>query len=379
MKISIAKPYFTKDEIKEVEKVLKSGWVVQGPKVKEFEEMFAKFVGVKYAIAVSSCTAALHLSLVALEINQEDEVIVPAFTFIATANVVESQRAKPVFVDIDPKTFNIDVSKIEKAITKKTKAIIPVHLFGLSANMSEIKKIAKKYNLYVIEDAACGMGSIYKGKHVGTFGNTGCFSFHPRKAITTGEGGMIVTNSKKIEQRLRSLSDHGASQSDLARHIKKLPLLPKYKEVGYNYRMTDIQAAIGVKQMEKADFILKNRQRIARTYDKSLRENNFLQIPFTDDKYVNSYQSYVISIKKNDKFSRDKFAMELIDKGISVRQGTHSVPHLDYYSRKYNYDNLDFPESFNAEKQSLALPVYANMTKKEQKFVIKTIKEICAE
>lgn len=379
MKISIAKPYFTKDEIKEVEKVLKSGWVVQGPKVKEFEEMFAKFVGVKYAIAVSSCTAALHLSLIALEINQKDEVIVPAFTFIATANVVESQRAKPVFVDIDPKTFNIDVSKIEKAITKKTKAIIPVHLFGLSANMSEIKKIAKKYNLYVIEDAACGMGSIYKGKHVGTFGNTGCFSFHPRKAITTGEGGMIVTNSKKIEQRLRSLSDHGASQSDLARHIKKLPLLPKYKEVGYNYRMTDIQAAIGVKQMEKADFILKNRQRIARTYDKSLRENNFLQIPFTDDKYVNSYQSYVISIKKNDKFSRDKFAMELIDKGISVRQGTHSVPHLDYYSRKYNYDNLDFPESFNAEKQSLALPVYANMTKKEQKFVIKTIKEICAE
>ena len=379
MKISIAKPYFTKDEIKEVEKVLKSGWVVQGPKVKEFEEMFAKFVGVKYAIAVSSCTAALHLSLVALEINQEDEVIVPAFTFIATANVVESQRAKPVFVDIDPKTFNIDVSKIEKAITKKTKAIIPVHLFGLSANMSEIKKIAKKYNLYVIEDAACGMGSIYKGKHVGTFGNTGCFSFHPRKAITTGEGGMIVTNSKKIEQRLRSLSDHGASQSDLARHIKKLPLLPKYKEVGYNYRMTDIQAAIGVKQMEKADFILKNRQRIARTYDKSLRENNFLQIPFTDDEYVNSYQSYVISIKKNNKFSRDKFAMELINKGISVRQGTHSVPHLDYYSRRYNYDNLDFPESFSAEKQSLALPVYANMTKKEQKFVIKTIKEICAE
>lgn len=379
MKISITKPYFTKDEIKEVEKVLKSGWVVQGPKVKEFEEIFAKFVGVKYAIAVSSCTAALHLSLAALEINQEDEVIVPAFTFIATANVVEFQGAKPVFVDIEPTTFNIDVSKIEKAITKRTKAILPVHLFGLSANMSEIKKIAKKYNLYVIEDAACGMGSIYKGKHVGTFGNTGCFSFHPRKAITTGEGGMIITNSKKIEQRLRSLSDHGALQSDLARHVKKLPLLPKYKEAGYNYRMTDIQAAIGVKQMEKANFILKNRQKIARTYDKSFKESNILQIPFASGKYVNSYQSYVINIKKNYKFSRDKFATKLINKGISVRQGTHSVPHLDYYSRKYNYNNLDFPESFNAEKQSLALPVYANMTKKEQKFVIKTIKEICAE
>jgi len=263
MIIPITKPYFTKNEVEAVKKVIESGWVVQGPKVKEFEEKFAKFVGAKYAIAVNSCTAALHLSLSASGIGPNDEVIVPAFTFIATANVVEYLGAKPVFVDIDPKTFNINPLKIEEKINKKTKAIIPVHLFGLSADMEPILKIARKYKLKVIEDAACGLGTLYKGKHVGTFGETGCFSFHPRKAISCGEGGMITTNSKKHNEILRSLRDHGASMSDLARHQKGLPMLPEYNLLGFNYRMSDIEAAILIEQMKKVNWILKERRKRA--------------------------------------------------------------------------------------------------------------------
>jgi len=372
MIIPITKPYFTKNEVEAVKKVIESGWVVQGPKVKEFEEKFAKFVGAKYAIAVNSCTAALHLSLSASGIGPNDEVIVPAFTFIPTANVVEYLGAKPVFVDIDPKTFNINPLKIEEKINKKTKAIIPVHLFGLSADMEPILKIARKYKLKVIEDAACGLGTLYKGKHVGTFGETGCFSFHPRKAISCGEGGMITTNSKKHNEILRSLRDHGASMSDLARHQKGLPMLPEYNLLGFNYRMSDIEAAILIEQMKKVNWILKERRKRAEIYNKALKNNKYFAFPLAaPKKYHHSYQSYVLRLK--DGFSRDKIAKRLIDKGIGIRQGTHSVPHLGYYRRKYGYKNTDFPESFKAEKQTLTIPLFAMMTKKEQDYVIRSL------
>ena len=372
MIIPITKPYFTKNEVEAVKKVIESGWVVQGPKVKEFEEKFAKFVGAKYAIAVNSCTAALHLSLSASGIGPNDEVIVPAFTFIATANVVEYLGAKPVFVDIDPKTFNINPLKIEEKINKKTKAIIPVHLFGLSADMEPILKIARKYKLKVIEDAACGLGTLYKGKHVGTFGETGCFSFHPRKAISCGEGGMITTNSKKHNEILRSLRDHGASMSDLARHQKGLPMLPEYNLLGFNYRMSDIEAAILIEQMKKVNWILKERRKRAEIYNKALKNNKYFAFPLAaPKKYHHSYQSYVLRLK--DGFSRDKIANRLIKKGIGRRQGTHSVPHLGYYRRKYGYKNTDFPESFKAEKQTLTIPLFAMMTKKEQDYVIRSL------
>src|SRR5210317_1468016 len=218
MKIPIARTNLTKDEINSVLEPLNSGWLVQGPKVQEFEDKWSKFTDAKYSIAVTSCTSALHLSLVALGIGSDDEVIVPAFTWISSANVVEHVNAKVVFCDIDLENFNIDISKIESKITNKTKAIIPVHLFGLAADMLNINLIAKKHNLKIIEDAACGFGSRYKGQHVGTFGDTGCFSFHPRKAITTGEGGMITTNNTVLAEKLRCLRDHGAAMSDLQRH-----------------------------------------------------------------------------------------------------------------------------------------------------------------
>jgi perosamine synthetase len=369
--IPITKPYFNNKETEAVKKVISSGWLVQGPKVKEFEDRISRFTGAKYAIAVSSCTTGLHLSLVALGIKAGDEVIVPAFTFSATANAVEQQGAKPIFVDIDTNTFNIDVSKIEEAITEKTKAIIPVHLFGLSAEMEKIMKIAKRHKLSVIEDAACALGTKYRNKHVGNFGDTGCFSFHPRKAITTGEGGMIITNSKKIAKKLKSLRDHGANISDFFRHKNDSFNLPDHNLAGFNYRMTDIQGALGIEQMKKLEFILKERKKRAEIYNKAFKNNSHIFTPFISENSNHTYQSYVLRTEKD----REKLAEKLIKSGISVRPGTQSVPHLSYYHDKYGYKKSDFSKSFNIEKQSLTIPLFSTMPKREQNFVIKSIRK----
>ncbi len=368
--IPITKPYFNNKETEAVRKVINSGWVVQGPKVKEFEDRISKFTGAKYAIAVSSCTTGLHLSLVALNIKSGDEVIIPAFTFSATANAIEQQGAKPVFVDIDTNTFNIDVSKIERVITRKTKAIMPVHLFGLSAEMEEIMKTAKRHKLSVIEDAACALGTKYKNKHIGNFGDTGCFSFHPRKAITTGEGGMIITNSKKIAEKLRSLRDHGANISDFFRHKNDSFSLPDHSLAGFNYRMTDIQGALGIEQIKKLEFILKERKKRAEIYNKAFKGSSYVFTPFVSENSNHTYQSYVLRTEKN----REKLAKKLIESGVSVRPGTQSVPHLSYYKRKYNYKKTDFINSYNAEKSTITIPLFVTMSKKEQDFIIDKIK-----
>ncbi|MGQ9628976.1 MAG: DegT/DnrJ/EryC1/StrS family aminotransferase [bacterium] len=369
MTIPIAKPYFTDDEKRAVVEVLESGWVVQGPKVTEFEEKVAEYVGARYAVATSSCTTALHLSLLALGVGPGDEAIVPAFTFVATANAVEYVGARPVFVDIDPKTFNIDVDEIEGKITSRTKAILPVHLFGLSAEMDAIMDVAERHNLKVVEDSACALGTRYRGKHAGTFGEAGCFSFHPRKAITTGEGGMIVTGDPALAERLRSLRDHGAGASDLARHRQGIPELPEYNVLGYNYRMTDIQGAVGVEQMRKLDWILERRMEGAEYYNEALKDLEGIRTPFVPEFCSHSYQSYVVLVEEG--LSRDGLASELKRKGISTRQGTHSVPHLGYYRRKYGYGDGDFPRSLEAEGRSLALPLFAGMTQGEREAVVR--------
>jgi dTDP-4-amino-4,6-dideoxygalactose transaminase len=385
MRIPITKPFFDDREKAAILEPLESGWVVQGPKVAEFERLFAEYAQVPFALATTSCTTALHLALVALGIGPGDEVIVPAFTFAATANVVEHQGAKPVFVDVDLCTFNIEVSQIEPRVTMRTKVIMPVSLFGVSADMHPILALAHSHGLHVVEDAACAIGAWYQGHHAGTLGTFGCVSFHPRKAITTGEGGMVLTHDKELADRIRSLRDHGASRSDLVRHgSKRSYLMPEYAIPGYNYRMTDLQGAVGVAQMAKLPYILERRTALAHRYDEALSELDWLQLPYTPGGYVHGYQSYVClfqperpSLHNVDRLHEQRNALmeRLEERGIATRQGTQAVHVLSYYREKYHLKPADFPNAYLADQLTLALPLYPQMTDEELDYVVASLQE----
>ncbi|HEX76706.1 MAG TPA: DegT/DnrJ/EryC1/StrS family aminotransferase, partial [Dehalococcoidia bacterium] len=392
LRVPITKPYFGEEEKKAVNEVLDSGWLVQGPKVAEFERLFCEYTGAKFARTSTSCTASLHLALIASGVTHGDEVLVPSFTYVASANSVEYTGAKPVFVDIDLKTFNIDVQKLAQYLEQakkqgsKVKGIMPVHLFGLAADMDPIMELARKYNLCIIEDAACALGSYYKAKHAGTFGDAGCFSLHPRKPITTGEGGMLITNNPEVASKVQSLRDHGAAVSDLARHEKGGFMLPAFNVLGYNYRMTDIQGAIGVEQMKKFPWVVSQRIEKAKTYDEELRDIEWLQTPCVPEGYKHTYQSYV-TLVQNPKFKqltldaiqdsnqfRNKIMAKLEEEGIATRQGTHAVHTLNYYKMKYDIAEGDYLNALAADKLSMTLPLYPQMTDEEQEYVIERIK-----
>ena len=385
MNVPIARTSLLESEIESVLEPLRNGWLVQGPKVKEFEDKWSSFTGAKHSIAVTSCTSGLHLSLAALGIQPGDEVIVPAFTWIATANVVEHLGAKVVFCDIDLNTFNIDITQLEKKITPKTKAIIPVHLFGLSADMDPILSLAKQHHLRIIEDSACGFGTRYKGSHVGTFGDTGSFSFHPRKAITTGEGGMITTNSDEIAKKLRRLRDHGAAISDLQRHLGARPyLLADHLDAGYNQRMTDLQAALGSAQMDRATDIVRERQRLAKIYDDAFESLSWLKTPTKESQYEHGYQSYpclfepeALNLDSNAWVheQRNQWMDKLQQMGISTRPATHAVHMLSFYREKYDLQPQDYPNALIANDCSISLPLFHGMTEEEQQFVIRQVLE----
>ena len=395
MNIPITKAYFDECERELIQKPIESGWVVQGPFVAQFEELFRKHVGSKYAHATTSCTTALHLGLEAMGIGSGDKVVVPSFTYIASANAVEYTGAEVVFCDIDLRTFNIDINHLEEKVSTDSsiRAVMPIHLFGLCANMPEVMKIAEKYNLKVIEDSACGFDAWIGDKHSGTFGNVGCFSFHPRKPITTGEGGMLVTDDVDISVKVLQLRDHGASKTDLQRHKEGGSLLPDFKMRGFNYRMTDLQGALGVCQMKKAEFIMKKRREIASMYDKTinsdpaLREN--LITPYVPEGYIHSYQSYVcifsagediseLSIDKIDRINakRNEFMKKLEEKGIATRQGTHAVHTLSYYKNKYSLKDEDFLNSYAADRLSVAMPLYPTMSQEEFEYIIDTMRSL---
>jgi dTDP-4-amino-4,6-dideoxygalactose transaminase len=386
MKIPITKPYFGTEELEAVQQPLKSGWVVQGPFVKAFEDKFANYIDAQSGVATTSCTTALHIAVAALGLKPGDEVIVPAFTWVSTANVVEFMGATPVFCDINLQTFNIDVDQIEALITPHTVGIIPVHLFGLPADMGTIMQIAEKHQLWVVEDAACGLGAYYDGKHAGTFGNAGCFSFHPRKSITTGEGGMIVTDQSDLDEICRSLRDHGASKTDLQRHHEKASfLLAEYNRLGYNFRMTDIQGAIGNAQMDRIDYILEVRHKLAANYDATLAGLDWLDLPLVPDGYDHGYQSYVTlfrpeapAIHNVERLhdQRNQFMLKLEEQGVGTRQGTHAVVTQGWYVKKYGFKPEDYPNAYIAEKLSLSLPIYVQMTAEEQEYVIRKLKEV---
>jgi len=374
--IPISLPVTGEEEWLATKEPLMTGWITSGPKVREFEQLFADKHQVQHAFAVTSATTALHLALVALDIGPGDEVIVPAFTWVATANVVRYCGATVVFTDISTKTFNLDPSDLEKRITARTKAIIPVHLFGLCADMDSIKEVAQ--NIPLIEDAACAAGAMYKGNYAGGLGTIGCFSFHPRKSITTGEGGMVTTNNDELAEKISKLRNHGAEVSEEQRHHGPKPYsLPDFNMLGFNYRMTDLQGAVGVVQMGKMDAFIEERTKWARFYNDEIKNIDWLELPNTDENYKRGWQSYVVLIdeSKSPK-SRNEIMEFLQQKGISTRPGTHAVHMLNYYQNLMDLKETDFPQAKLANDCSMAIPLHNRMTKEDYEYVISTIKLI---
>lgn len=361
--IKLAQPNIPPQAIENAVEVLKSGNLVQGKYVAKFEKAICHYLNTKHAVLVSSGTAALHLSLMSLGIKEGDEVILPAFTFPATANVVELVRAKPVLVDVNLSDFCLDTTKIIDNITPQTKAIIPVHEFGQSVKMDDVIEIANKYNLKIIEDAACALGAKFEKKFAGTFGNLGCFSFHPRKAITTGEGGVVVTDNDKLAEKLIALRNHGLCASN-----------GKYdlKFIGLNYRMTDFQAALGLYQLEKLEDNISYRIVIARGYDKYLSKVKWIKIPQTINNRRMIYQTYHILL--DDFIDRNSLINYLQTCGVEVNYGANAINCLEYYKKKYNLNPEKYINATKLFRKGLSLPMGSHILKKDIKYICEKIK-----
>lgn len=375
-KIPISLPVTGEEEWYAAKEPLITGWLTSGPKVREFEQLFADRHQVKHAFAVTSATTALHLALAALDIKPGDEVIVPAFTWVSTANVVLYCGATVVFADVSPVTFNMDPEDLKKRITPRTKAIIAVHLFGLCANMDAIKAAAG--DIPLIEDGACAAGAAYKGISAGALGLIGCFSFHPRKSVTTGEGGMVTTNDDHIAELVGMLRNHGASVSEEQRHHGPRPyVLPDFNLLGYNYRMTDLQGAVGVVQLKKLDQFIDEREKWASYYAKELASVPWLRTPVVDEGYKHGWQSFVTFIDESKSpLSRNEIMGKLQDQGISTRPGTHAVHMLNFYKEKYNLKPTDYPGAQAANDYSMAIPLHNRMTAEDYAYVVEIIKSL---
>ncbi|WP_317065722.1 DegT/DnrJ/EryC1/StrS family aminotransferase [Methanoculleus caldifontis] len=367
-KIPLTRPYFDQEELDEIKKVLDSGWVAQGPKVKEFEGMVAGYLGVRHAVAVTNCTAALHLALLALDIGPGDEVLVADYTFPATGHAVLYCGARPVFVDIDPRTYNIDPGLIEEKITSKTRAIIPVHTFGQPAAMDAILQIANDHNLAVVEDAACALGARYRGRCAGTMGDVGCFSFHARKGITTGEGGMLVTDRDDIAAKARHLAVFGMTAAWDREQSDRL-VIPRFTDVGYNYKMSDITAAVGVAQMRRLDTFIERRRELAQIWDTHLDDIAGITKPYIDPSVSPVYQSYVATVDPG--IDRDWLIETLINEGIQTQIGTYAS-HIQpvYRSQERCSRSLDI------YCRAIALPLYVNLRYEEIDAVAQILERI---
>lgn len=363
--IRLCVPYTGNEELEAIAEVLSSGYLSQGEKVVEFEKLVAEYIGAKYAFATSSCTTALHLSLVALGIGPGDEVLVPDFTFPATANVVVQQHALPILVDIDLDTFTIDIEDLRSKISDKTKAVIPVHAFGLVADMDPIQQLSKKHGFAVIEDAACALGAQYKGAQCGTIGDVGCFSFHPRKSITTGEGGMITTNSDDLASKISLLRSHGGIRQE-GRF--------SFEDAGFNYRLSEIHGAMGIQQMNKFERILALKRKLAISLSEQLGCIENCAPPKQPNYAQHTYQSYVVLL--DDDVERDRVIRRMYEKGIETTIGTYALHLQPYFARQYNYLPGEIANSRNAYNRSLTLPLYAGLKTAEIEFIADTLKTI---
>ena len=371
--IPIAKPYLGEEEAQAAYDTILTGWVTQGPKVQEFEEQFAKYTGAKYAVAVSSCTTALHLAMIVAGIGEGDEVICPSMSYIATANSIKYAGAIPVFAEVNA-DYNLDIADVEKRITKKTKAILLVHQMGMPANISAFQALCDHYSIKLIEDAACAAGSSYKGQKIGAHSELVCFSFHPRKVITTGDGGMITTSNKAFYNRLKILRQHGMSINDRERHLSSKVLFEEYSEIGYNYRMTDIQAAIGIKQLEKLDWLIEERRKIAHQYLAAFKDVVAFRLPIEKQGYFTNYQSFSIYLKPSCAVSRNELMQKLLDREISTRRGI-MLAHKEQAYTALDY-HIQLPVSENMNENSIIIPLYVPMKQEDVINVIRTILDL---
>jgi len=370
--IRLAIPSIEVDDLEAVDEALKSGFLVQGARVAEFERVFREYIDVKHAIAVSNCTAALHLSLLAIGVQTGDLVLVTAYSYVATANVIALCGAEPVFVDIQPDTFNMSPEALSKVLARlmqnaetarRVKAILPVHTFGQMADMPAILELAGRYNLPVIEDAACALGASWQGRQAGTWGVLGCFSFHPRKAITTGEGGVITTNDNELARKLRALRNHGQDPDTSA---------PDFIMPGLNYRLTEFQAALGSTQMTKLERIITARRNGAKRYD-NLLVNSPIRPPVTASQAKHVYQSYVVTLPPRTAPVRQDLIQRLRDRGIETNIGTWHMPLTTFFRTRYGFKPGDFPVADAAFVQSLTLPLYETLAESEQVRVVQEL------
>lgn len=371
--MNITEPYFGDEEIQLLRECLASKWVTQGPFVSRFEKLFADRHQVSHAVATTSCTAALHLAGLAVGLRPGDEVLVPAFTWITSAHTAEYAGAKAVFVDVDLRTFNLDPLLLEEAVTVRTKAIVAVHLFGLAAPMDSIRALADRHGLAVIEDAACAVGTTYMGTPVGAFGDVGCFSFHPRKVITTGEGGMLTTNRDDLFNRLQYLRNHGATGIPPNADPSRPYTMAAFDELGFNLRLSDIQAAVGVAQMGRLEHLLSERRASAGRYDHLLSDlvaRGEIFLPFRPAWSEHSFQSYVIRLVEGGGGRRNRVMDHLAEHRIQTRPGTHAVHRLGYFARKYRLRPEQFPNACLAEDTTITLPIFPGMSASDAEYVV---------
>ena len=373
----MAQPIVGVEEWEAVRAPIEAGWLTQGPHVAEFESLFAARHEVEAAVATTSCTTGLHLVLIALGVGPGDEVIVPSFTWVATANVVVQCGATPVFVDVESHSFNIDIRLVEGALTERTRAVIAVHLFGLCADVESLRLIVPP-EVVVIEDAACAVGASRGGVSAGGLGDAAAFSFHPRKVITTGEGGMVTTNDPILAETIRTMRNHGATISEEQRHRGDFPyLLPEFDTLGFNYRMTDMQGAIGIVQLGRLDGLLAERRGWAAFYSEALEDLDWLRVPSVPDNSVHAGQSYVTVVDAaSSPYSPNEIMRRLHEVGVATRPGTHAVHELGFYQHLLSGRSAVCPVASASAAYSMAIPLHNGMVEADFAYVVRQLHDV---
>jgi dTDP-4-amino-4,6-dideoxygalactose transaminase len=372
--VPLTKPFIGDEEQRAVAEVLASGWLVQGAKVAEFERRVADYCGARHAVATTNCTTALQLALNELGLSRRDEVIVPSFTFVASVNAIIHAGGMPRIVDVEPDTWNIDPMSVEAAINRNTRAVLPVDQFGLAADLHVISEIASRHSLRVVEDAAPSLGAAIGDARVGSISEMTCFSFHPRKTITSAEGGMVLTDNETIAEHMRVLRSHAASVSDLDRHNADGVIIERYEEPGFNFRMSDLHAAVGLAQLDRLDWLIERRRALAAAYDAAFADLPSVTVPAARRGFFHTYQSYCIVLTDDSPLTREEAMRSLKARGVTTRRGCGAVHLEPFYVKRFGLARLPVSERLSA--RSIAIPLYPAMSEDEQAYVIEQVHQV---